>query len=289
MRILPLSAESMGTRSMCTYIETADSRILIDPGADIGPYRYGLKPHPLETFCLKKHRERIALYAGESEIVIITHYHLNHFDPTQSRLYEGKTILMKNPNQHINIKQRRRAFQFLELIEGQVKEVSYVDGRTFRFGETRLAFSNPLPHGATSSRGYVVSVSVQADEKRFVFTSDVHGPRKDEHLAFIVEENPDILYIDGPTTYLREDPGTEEPLDETLDRLKRLLDRTSVSTLIIDHHLLRDISWEERIDPLFTLAQERGITVQTAAQYRGEENDLLEARRNVLYQTDPPE
>jgi predicted metallo-beta-lactamase superfamily hydrolase len=274
---------------MCTYIETSDSRFLIDPGADVGPYRYGLKPHPLEEFCLKKHRERIALYAGESEVLIITHFHLDHFHPDSERLYAGKILLIKNPNQHINISQRRRAFQLLERIEASVKEVSYVDGRTFRFGETRLVFSSPLPHGATSQRGYVVSVAIHADEKRFLYTSDVQGPRTDEHLAFILKQNPDVLYIDGPTTYLREDAETEEPLDETLDRLKRLLDNTSVSTLIIDHHLLRDISWEERIDPLFTLAHERGVIVQTAAQYRGEENDLLEARRNGLYQSDPPE
>lgn len=287
MRILPLAAESMGIRSMCTFVETSDSAILIDPGAEIGPYRYGLKPHPLERFCLKKHRERISLYARESNIIVITHYHHDHYHPDQSDLYEGKTLLLKNPNRHINMKQRRRAFQLLKRIEGRVKEASYVDGRIFQFERTRLAFSDPLPHGVGTERGYVVSVSIQADEKKFLYTSDVQGFRSDAHLPFILDQNPDVIYLDGPTTYLRENPAEEEPIEKSFERIKRCMEGTSVSTLIIDHHLLRDISWEERIEPIFDTAHACGIVVQTAAQYRGEENDLLEARRNVLYQTDP--
>jgi predicted metallo-beta-lactamase superfamily hydrolase len=128
---------------------------------------------------------------------------------------------------------------------------------------------------------------VTADDETFLYTSDVQGPRLDAHLPFILKQNPDVLYLDGPTTYMRADPGEEEPLETTLQRMKRCIENTSVSTLIVDHHLLRDISWEERIEPIFILAQECGTVVRTAAQYRGEGNDLLEARRNELYRSDP--
>ena len=46
-KIIPLAAESLGVRSMCTYVETPDLRILIDPGVSLGP-RFGLLPHPKE-------------------------------------------------------------------------------------------------------------------------------------------------------------------------------------------------------------------------------------------------
>lgn len=48
MHIEPLSFDSMGTRSMCTYIETEDMRIVIDPGVSLAPKRYGLPPHDRE-------------------------------------------------------------------------------------------------------------------------------------------------------------------------------------------------------------------------------------------------
>jgi hypothetical protein len=36
MAVEPLSFDSMGTRSMCTYVETGDVRIVIDPGVSLG-------------------------------------------------------------------------------------------------------------------------------------------------------------------------------------------------------------------------------------------------------------
>lgn len=43
MNIVPLAFESMGVRSMATFVET-DQRILIDPGTSIAPKRFGF-PH----------------------------------------------------------------------------------------------------------------------------------------------------------------------------------------------------------------------------------------------------
>ena len=65
MKITPLAADSMGTRSMATFVETGDCRILIDPGAELGPMRYGLAPHPLELYCLDKHLERFIWLLSE--------------------------------------------------------------------------------------------------------------------------------------------------------------------------------------------------------------------------------
>ena len=41
MRVRFLAFDSMGTRSMCTLVEADDARIIIDPGAALGPCDMG--------------------------------------------------------------------------------------------------------------------------------------------------------------------------------------------------------------------------------------------------------
>ena len=48
MRVMPLAADSLGVRSMATYVEAGALRLLIDPGATLAPRRYGLDPAPAE-------------------------------------------------------------------------------------------------------------------------------------------------------------------------------------------------------------------------------------------------
>ena len=54
MRVIPLAAESLGVRSMATYVEVADTAILIDPGATLAPARYGLPPAEAEWEALRR-------------------------------------------------------------------------------------------------------------------------------------------------------------------------------------------------------------------------------------------
>ncbi len=60
INVVPLAAESLGVRSMCTFVETADVRVLLDAGVSLGPYRLGFPPHPREYEALKESRRRIA-------------------------------------------------------------------------------------------------------------------------------------------------------------------------------------------------------------------------------------
>ena len=46
MRVMPLAADSLGVRSMATYVEAGTLRLLIDPGATLAPRRYGLDRRP---------------------------------------------------------------------------------------------------------------------------------------------------------------------------------------------------------------------------------------------------
>ena len=43
MKVIPLAFESLGVRSMATFVET-DHKILIDPGTSIAPKRFGYPP-----------------------------------------------------------------------------------------------------------------------------------------------------------------------------------------------------------------------------------------------------
>src|SRR2546425_12620111 len=48
VRVIPLAAESLGVRSMATYVEAGDLGILIDPRATLAPARWGLPPADAE-------------------------------------------------------------------------------------------------------------------------------------------------------------------------------------------------------------------------------------------------
>src|SRR2546430_9453230 len=54
VRVIPLAAESLGVRSMATYVEAGDLGILIDPGATLAPTRWGLPPAEAEGQALRR-------------------------------------------------------------------------------------------------------------------------------------------------------------------------------------------------------------------------------------------
>src|SRR5436309_3401591 len=66
VRVIPLAAESLGVRSMATYVEAGDLGILIDPGATLAPARWGLPPADAEWQALRRANDRISAYAGRA-------------------------------------------------------------------------------------------------------------------------------------------------------------------------------------------------------------------------------
>jgi predicted metallo-beta-lactamase superfamily hydrolase len=286
MKIIPLAADSMGTRSMATYVETRDRRILIDPGAALNPSLHGLPPHPLEIWCLKKHRKRILLYAHSSEIIIITHYHSGHFIPDNPDIYKKKLLMIKNPNRHISPAQRKRVFDFLKMIKGLPHDIMYVDGRTFRFGKTQITFSKPFLHTSGDDQDFAIQVAVQENMKTFLHTSDILGLSQKQSLDFILGHKPDMLYLDGPL--LSSTAETRKSAAQMEQGIRLILENTPVHTIILDHHLLRDPRWREIIARISQSIRDRMVQIQTAAEFRGEENIFLETRRKQLYENDPP-
>ena len=60
MKIIPLAADSLGVRSMATYVEVGGTGLLLDPGATLAPARYGLPPSVEEWEALRRANDRIS-------------------------------------------------------------------------------------------------------------------------------------------------------------------------------------------------------------------------------------
>ena len=119
MIIKPLASESLGVRSMATYVETNDCRILIDPSAALGPKRYGLSPHQKEKVALFETKEKIAAIAKKCDILAISHYHYDHYDPNES-FYKGKQVFAKDISKNINKSQKERGNNFNRRSQGRI-------------------------------------------------------------------------------------------------------------------------------------------------------------------------
>jgi predicted metallo-beta-lactamase superfamily hydrolase len=288
MKIIPLAFESLGTRSMATFVETKDCRILIDPGVALGPWRYGLEPHKIELERESQQWGEIKSYSQNSDILIITHYHYDHYNPGETEIYRGKTVLIKHPEKNINFSQKKRSKYFLSQIKNLPSEIRHSDGQIFEFGNTAIIFSEPVYHGTDSKLGYVTELVLKEGKEAFLHTSDVEGPSLKTQTSFIIEQDPDTIFCDGPMTYMPNN-YSQESLQDSIQNLIEIIYKTRVKKLILDHHLLRDLDWKERVKDLFPVAEEKGVEIISAAEFRGSKNDLLEARRKELWKQYPPQ
>src|SRR5215475_11984159 len=100
MKVIPLAAESLGVRSMATFVEVGGTRILIDPGATLAPSRFNLPPADDEWEALRRANDRISAYAVRAELIFVSHYHDDHFrsDPAS---YVGRRVLLKDPKRQV--------------------------------------------------------------------------------------------------------------------------------------------------------------------------------------------
>jgi len=282
LEIVPLAADSMGTRSMATLVRTDDLVVLIDPGVSLAPRRYGLPPHPVELMRMEEHHNAIVEAAREADVLVVTHYHYDHHMPDEPEIFEGKVALIKHPTENINRSQRGRAAYFLSVLEGLPKRLEAADGREFEFGKTRLKFSKAVYHGTGPRLGYVIEVCVECGGEKFLFTSDVEGPALEDQVAFILAEVPDLVYLDGPMTYMLGFRYSAKSLQASVKNMVKVLE-AGVETLVVDHHFLRDLNYRERIGPVYEAARDHGAKVLTAAEFAGKPIEMLEAHRKELY------
>lgn len=289
MKIVPIAFDSLGTRSMCTFIKTEDVNILVDPGVSLGPWRYSLNPHPLEWQRLEKHVNEIKKYAKKSDVLTISHYHYDHYMPDNTEIYKNKILLIKHPTKDINRSQFGRAKEFLEAIKGITKKVEYADSNKFSFGSTKIKFSPPCWHGPEKSKlGYVLMVSVDDGKTKVMHCSDVQGPVVNKTAEMIIEENPDVIIIGGPLSYMVGFRLSWKNLRKAENNFIKIMRKTNAKTIILDHHLLRDIRYKSKFRNAYTEAEKLGKKLVTAAEFLGKPIEMLEARRKKLWEEYSP-
>lgn len=277
MKVEPVASDSMGVRSLATYVKTADLGVFIDPGAALGPKRYGLPPAREETEALFFFKERIRQVALGCDVLLISHYHFDHFDPDED-FYKDKIVYAKDRHNNINKSQQGRGLVFQQNVADMCKQLIYCDDTSFSHGDTEIKFSPPFPHGPEGTRlGFVLMTTIDDGEHRFMHTSDVQGPISTRAAEYIIEEAPDTLLVDGPPTIFLGWMLSQEKVNRAIDNLLRIIDETDAE-IILDHHLVRDLRYKSLLSSVYETGK-----VKTAAEYLGVENNMLEAHRKELW------
>ncbi len=278
MKIIPVASDSLGVRSMATYIETRDCKIFIDPSAALGPNRYSLPPAQKELDALYTTKKKIEEIAEKSDILVISHYHFDHYDP-EGNFYKNKKVFAKDISTNINKSQKERGTEFKKIV-GNICDLRYCDHSQHKIGNTQIVFSPPFFHGPEKvALGYVLMTTVDDGEKRILHSSDVQGPVTKDAKEYIIEQKPDLLIMDGPPTIFLGWKFSTKNLQDASDNLVEIIENTRCD-VILDHHLLRDLKYKE----VFPQPYEKGSKrVKTFAEYLGKDNNTLEAHRKELW------
>ncbi|MBE0526659.1 MAG: hypothetical protein IH631_06925 [Candidatus Thorarchaeota archaeon] len=297
IEIIPIAAESLGVRSLCTMVRTPDVSILLDPSAALAK-RYTLEPHPFEYQALRKTLDEIQDYAKEASILSISHYHYDHIRPgfdnylynlctrdERKKMFAGKMVYAKDNRENINTSQRRRGYYFLKDVEPVIGEIQWADGRSFSIGDTTITYSQPLPHGTNlSPLGFVLATTIEYSGLRFLFAPDIQGPTSKDTLAYILSIAPDLAIIGGPPLYL--DQFSIGNAQSALFCLSVLA--ASIPTLVVDHHNMRGGDWMTWSKPILNACNETGHRLLSMAELAGKDEQYLESIRKQLYLTHPP-
>ncbi len=304
-------------------------------------------PAELKLKWLGEAMETISKASKEADIIVISHYHYDHFTDFDKELYNGKIILAKNPNRYINDSQRKRALRFFNnlytsfglenfdesLLDPKEEEYSdpleklplsssldlgeynerrrnlleagrkwfekrvekwnkyrrvpelalreirvlFADGKVFTFGNTKIRFSEPLFHGIEFSRvGWVISTVIEYKGWKFIHSSDLNGPIIEDYASWIIDENPDVLVLDGPMTYMLGYTLNMINFRRTLENAKWIVEETDTNLIIYDHHLPREPKFRERTREVWDIAEKLGRKVLTAAEYLGRKPVVIE-------------
>jgi len=278
MKIIPIASDSLGVRSMATYIETRDCKIFIDPSAALGPARYSLPPAQKELEALYKTKQKIAETAEKCDIIVISHYHFDHYDPNEN-FYKNKKVFAKDISKNINKSQKERGTEFKKIV-GNICDLQYCDNSEHKIGSTKIIFSPTFFHGPEKvALGYVLMTTVDDSEKRILHSSDVQGPVTKDAKEYIIKQNPDLLIMDGPPTIFLGWKFSIKNLQDASDNLIEIIEKTGCD-VILDHHLLRDLKYKEVFPQPY---KKDGTKIKTFAEYIGKENNTLEAHRKELW------
>lgn len=299
IRVVPIGFESLGVRSMCTFIQTPDIRILIDAGVALGP-RFGKPPHPKEYEARQICRSRIREYASKSDIIIVSHCHNDHHTPNYAdtiwlgssreeseAIYRNKIVIAKDTRNSVNFSQRRRGWMFLKFIEELGSKFQIGDGSTFEYGGTKIECSQPVPHGEDDTNlGWVIMTTVESGGERIMHTSDVQGPMSSQTLKMILSQSLSLIILGGPPTYLGGIKVNNDLIKKAILNASKIA--STVPVVLLEHHVLRSEGWREETKVVYEAGSEVDHKICSAAEYLGASPHLLESMRPRLHEIEPP-
>lgn len=287
-RVRIVAADSMGVRSLATFVDMCGVSVGIDLGAALAPRRFGLPPHRVEYERLEGALDTARRLVRESDVIVITHYHYDHYIRGEPEIYYGKRLLVKSIERDINWSQRFRGYMFLKR-SGLVDRAYVVpgDSSTFTLDRLVIELSKPVWHGEPGSRvGKVLMVRILCEGDSLIFTSDVQGPADPDAISILrswSKPRPNLIVLGGPPTYFSGILVAEDAVRKGLDGLEIVLRDVRPEVLVVDHHLLRDIGYLKHIERHARVASELGVKLMTAAEYEGRPVEQLEARRKELW------
>ena len=136
---------------------------------------------------------------------------------------------------------------------GFAGRIAFADARTFTIGDTTVRFTAPMFHGIEyASPGWVLGVVVEHNGRKLIYSSDLQGPIIEDYAAWIVEEKPDVLILDGPATYLLGPFQSKETLARAIRNCTRTVKEAHASLVILDHHLTREPRFREKLHQAFS-------------------------------------
>ena len=277
MKIVPLAADSLGTRSMATWVELEGVRVLIDPGVTVAETRYGLPPMQEERQALEAATSRVIGALCQADAAVVTHFHEEHVNLLHYVL-SSTAIYMKTPVTPSEVRATQALFPRLERTG---RAFSMADDSSVNLRDVTLTFSRPLPHGKAGAKaGSVMAVAVQARSGCFVHASDVQGPLSAAAVEWVIRQRPDVLYLSGAPTYklfyqAERDADTLTAPDIRTARANLLtIMKYTGCQVILDHYLVRDPNFRRLYSEVFATGR-----VQTAAEYLGVTERPLEAQR----------
>jgi len=277
MKIVPLGADSLGTRSFSFYVETFDIKIVIDPSCALAPRRYSLPPTPEEIKNLNKTYKKIREHVKKSDVIVITHYHNDHYPFFDAEVFKGKLLLLKNYSKNMNHMQIVRGKRFCDELKNLKIDFDFCDGEKYKFGKTMMIFSEGLWHGKLRRQGKCVAVLVKENGKYAFFSSDTQGLWEDKLKKFIEGKNINYFFIDGPSLY----QSKRSDIDEFFNQVSEILKKLNDAKIIIDHHFTRDLNYKNYI---FRLKKIFGERIFTCAEFCGVSDTPLEALRRDYYE-----
>jgi len=285
MKILPIAFDSFGVRSMATLVVAKNLRIFIDPGVALGPIRYGLPPTREEELALALSKSIIQKEASSSNIIVVTHYHYDHHPfpgDTIYKCFKGKKVFAKNIYEDIHHSGEERGKIFEKSVKDS-SELIWADGKSFEIENVYIEFSNAVWHGEVNSKvGKVIMVYLEEGKDSFVFGSDAQSLADPKALEWFIQKNPKLAIIDGYPTIFLGWRFKYEGFEKAKQNLIEAITKTKVKKVILEHHIVRDIAYKEKISDLFKIAEQNKKQILTAAEFYSFQNLFLEAWRKEI-------